>query len=244
MKLIRLLSLVVVSLAFTVNLFGQGFVNLNFENTTITPGVFPGGTRYVATVPGWTWSPAGNFVNGDPNSVAYNDIALDSPAVTLHGVDDPHGYPAIEGNYSILLQGGSQFVPNTSYSSIWQTGLVPSTAESLIYWGGALQVTFDGQPLTPVAISSAANYTIWGIDISAYSGQTGELRFTKPWRDTNFSDGAFLDNIQFSSVPVPEPSALAFCGVSLSFLLGIKLMKRPNTSLEPTATAPSVSTEP
>src|SRR5271168_2507258 len=106
MKSILLISLVAVSLAFTVNLFGQDFVNLDFENTTITPVVFPGGTRYVATVPGWTWSPAGNFVNGDPNDVAYNDIALDSPAVTLHGLDDSTGYSPIEGDYSILLQGG------------------------------------------------------------------------------------------------------------------------------------------
>src|ERR1700693_1994003 len=117
------------------NGYAQGFVNLNFESTTITPVVFPGGTRYTATVPGWTWTPDGNSINSDPNSVAYNDLALDSSAITLQGTNSPV-YPVIQGKYSILLQGGSSFAPSTSYASIGQTGLVPSTAESIIYWGG------------------------------------------------------------------------------------------------------------
>jgi hypothetical protein len=227
MKATTVSSLVVVSLTFTMKLLGQGFVNLDFEDTTITPVGSPASTSYVATVPGWTWSPPGIFAYYYADCVAYNDIALDSPQVTLHSVDDPFGYPAIDGNYSILLQGGSQFVSSTSYSAIWQTGQIPATAESLIYWGGALQVTFDGQSLTPIAIGNAANYTVWAMDISAYAGQTGELRFTKPWLDTNFSDGALLDNIQFSPVPVPEPSTLALFGVCLFFLSGTRLMQRP-----------------
>ena len=223
------LSLAVVVLSSQI-VFGQGFVNFNFETTTITPVVFPGGTRYTATVPGWTWTPDGNFVNGDPNSVGYNDLALDSPAVNLQGTNSPFA-PAIRGKYSILLQGGSKFVSSTSYSSIWQTGQVSATAVSLIYWGGSLQVTFNGQVLTSIVISNAPNYTIWGMDISAYAGQTGELRFTKPWLPTNFSSGALLDNIQFSSVPVPEPSVLSLICICLLFVFLRK--KCSNISLEP-----------
>ena len=78
--------------------FAQGFVNLNFESTTITPVVFPGGTRYVATVPGWIWTPSGNLVNGDPNSVGFNEAALDFPAVDLQGTNSPFA-PAIQGKY-------------------------------------------------------------------------------------------------------------------------------------------------
>jgi hypothetical protein len=214
-----ILSLVVVILCCEIA-SGQGFVNLNFESTTITPVVFPGGTRYTATVPSWTWTPGGNFVNGDPNSVGYNELALDSPAVNLQGTNSPFA-SAIQGKYSILLQGGSEFVPSNSYSAIWQTGQIPANAKSLIYWGGALQVTFNGQPLTLIDISNALNYTIWGMDISAYAGQTGVLQFTKPWLPTNFSDGALLDNIQFSSSAVPEPSEFALSGLG-ALLLGFR----------------------
>jgi hypothetical protein len=38
-------------------------------------------------------------------------------------------------------------------------------------------------------------------DISAYAGQTGQLLFSVPPQ----SSGGILDNIQFSSTPVPEP---------------------------------------
>jgi hypothetical protein len=208
---------------------GQSFANLDFEDTTITAVLlnpFSGIYAYIGNIPRWSWSPLGNAAGVDPDTeVSLNTIVLNAPAVTLHGVDDI-GYPAIEGNYSILLQsGGSRSVPSTGYSAIWQTGQVPSNAKSISYWGGALQVTFNGQPLTPVAISNAANYTIWGADISAYAGQTGELRFTKPWLPTSSGDGALLDNIQFSSMQVPEPSALALCGLSLLFVSGTRFIK-------------------
>jgi len=225
MKPTRIACLLVLLLV-AGNVYAQGFVNLGFETTTITPVVFPGGTRYTATVPGWTWSPPGNFINGDPNSVGYNEQALDSPAVNLHGRDSPSA-PAISGNYSILLQGGSQSVPSGSFSAIWQTGQLPADARSLLYRGGVLQVSFNGQSLTPVAIGNPA-LSIWGFDISAYAGQTGELQFRKPRLPTNFNEGALLDSIQFSSIPVPEPGALALCGVSVFLLLGSGLLKRPN----------------
>lgn len=194
--------------------YGQSFVNLGFENTTLTGFLVNPYIPYYATnatVPGWDWSPHQTFGNGDPNTtVAFNTIALDSPAVTLHGTNDY--IPAIRGKYSILLQGGSSFAPSTSYSSIWQTGQIPSTAESITYWGGALQVTFNGQPLSFFDISDTPNYTIWRADISAYAGQTGQLLFTAPWQTT-----ALLDSIVFSTSPAPEPSALSLfiCGTFL-----------------------------
>ena len=85
-----------------------------------------------------------------------------------------------------------------------QTGLIPLSAESIIYWGGALQATFDNQPLTFNAIGSGSGYTIWQADISAYAGQTRQLEFTAPWQTQGL-----LDNIQFSANPVPEPGGLA-----------------------------------
>src|ERR1019366_8459853 len=161
---------------------GQGnFQNLGFENTTLTVIVVnPSGPYYAtnATVSGWAWSPHQTFGYGDPNTtVVLNGFALDAAAVTLQGTDSPYA-PALSGKYSILLQGGSQFIP-PDYphgSSILQTGQIPVTAHSLIYLGGAaLQVSFNGQSLSPVTLESAPTYTKWGIDISLYAGQSGEL---------------------------------------------------------------------
>ncbi len=180
--------------------FAQGFSDLDFEIATINTVSFPGGDRFTATVQGWSVNTP-NYVNGDPNSIPYNDIALDEASVDLVGIDSPFTPPAIEGLYSIYLQGGTQFAHSTNGASIWQTAQIPATARSLIYWGNALQVSFGGQMLLFSAISNAPNYTVYEADISAYAGQTGELRFTEPWEHE-----ALLDNIQFSTSPAPEPS--------------------------------------
>ncbi len=210
----------------------QGFVNFGFEDTTITPVLinsFTGYYDYIATVPGWTWTPQYNAATVDADTmVSLNSIALDAPAVTLHSTDDPYGPQAIQCNYSIFLQGGSSSVPSTSYSAIWQSGQIPANAKSLIYWGGSLQVTFNGQPIAPFAIGSGATYTIWDMDISSYAGQIGQLMFTVPWETS-----ALLDNIQFSSSPVPEPSVLSLLGFSL-IIFCFRFRRPSNTSLEPT----------
>lgn len=187
---------------------GQGaFQNLGFEDTTVTAVLvnpLSGSYRYIATLPGWTWSPVGNFLNADPSAVSFNDIALDAPAVTLHGTDSPFE-PVLSGNYTLLLQGGTSFIPpQEGGASIFQTGQIPLDAKSLTYLGGAgLQVSFNGQSLWPIALESTPSYTEWGVNISPYAGQSGELRFAVPWQD-----GSLLDGIQFSSTPIPEPSVV------------------------------------
>jgi PEP-CTERM motif len=178
----------------------QGFVNLNFEQSVINSG-----TSGTANVSGWTeyngWSDV-NYSGG--MTVVYNNQTLDDSGIALEGTD--YWTPAIQGKYSILLFGGSIYAENsTNGAAIGQTGQIPASAQSITYWGSALQVTFDGQPLSFTTISNEPNYTVWGADISAYAGQTGQLLFTAPWPN----GGGLLDNIQFSSSPVPEPSALA-----------------------------------
>jgi PEP-CTERM motif len=201
----------------------QPFTNLNFESPTIITSS-PSGYGFnfgTARIPGWTTY--GSYFTrtfesgGDPTIVLFNNQGLDSASVSLVGTN--YWTPAIQGNYSVLLFGGTfayQQVNNTTNgASIGQTGQIPLTAQSLTYWGDALQVSFNGQPLSLMDISNTLNYTIWGADISAFAGQTGQLLFTAP----GLTYGSMLDNIQFSSLPIPEPGVLGLFGLGgLAFL--------------------------
>jgi hypothetical protein len=192
------IAVLIVSLSFSSLGFAQGFVNLDFETAIISTNHNPGGNTYTALLAGWT-----------PSNIPFNSVNLDSPGINLEGTNNPVGPVAIQGEYSIFMQGGSSFSPDTNGASISQTGQVPVVAQSITYWGSALQVTFNGQMLSFNAIGSGPNYTVYGADISAYAGQTGTLVFTTPWLSAGL-----LDNIQFSSSPVPEPGELALVAFS------------------------------
>ena len=202
---------------------GQGtFQNLGFENTTLTGFLVNPLNGYYATnaaMPGWNWSPYSTFGIGDPyTTVAFNNAALSSAAVTLHGTSSPIA-PAIGGSYSVFLQGGSGIYGHTG-ASIFQTSSIPVGSRSILFSGRpSLQLSFNGQMLTPFALSNAATYTFWGADISAYAGQSGELRFTVP-----LGSESILDDIQFSPTSVPEPSTAVLFGLGVLILFGA--MKR------------------
>jgi hypothetical protein len=186
--------------------FSQGFVNLNFER----------GLTSSNTIPGWT-----AYVNGSQVSqVAYNSMALDEPAVTLQGSNSTFLTP-IQGNFSVLLQGGSVYAYGNG-SAIGQTGQIPIIAQSLIFWGGDDYVSFNGQPLSIVVLGtgSTPNYNIYGADISAFAGQTGQLLFTAPKLT-----GAVIDNIQFSSSPIPEPNVFALATIG-ALLFGFRRWRK------------------
>ena len=187
------------ALLFTAPMRGpsQGFINLNFESENISGNApMPLSTNIIN---GWEI--------GDELYLAYNDIALDAAAVDVFNTNCV--IPAIQGKYSVYLQGGSQYTyPPHNGASIFQTGQIPNWAKSISYWGGALQSTFNGQALAFNAIGSGTGYTIWQADISAYTGQTGSLAFTAPWQTYGL-----LDNIRFSFNPVPEPRVLSLVGL-------------------------------
>jgi hypothetical protein len=159
-------------------------------------------------LPGWTGYGGGlPFSSTDP--ILYNTVSLGAPAISLQGPGSPE--PILQGLYTVLLQGSTGGGP--SRVSIGQTGQLPTNSESLRFFGYDivnLQVTFAGQLLPYAAIGTGPNYTIYGADISAYAGQTGQLLFAVPSHDE-----AFLDNIQFSMSPIPEPGtcALLLCGL-------------------------------
>jgi len=189
--------LILILLAVVQGGHAQGFVNLDFEDTAITPAYPPGTVNFYAqsvAMPGWT--PSLGIIPNDGVSTGGAMVSLqDTNALN---------YAAIQGTFSVLLQGSSLAAATTA--SIEQTGTIPNTAQSLTFYarlGGTVLVSFNGQNLYISAIGSGANYTIYGANIASYAGQTGQLLFTAP-----VQNAALLDNIQFSSSSVPEPSEL------------------------------------
>ena len=180
--------------------FSQGFVNLNFEDADLTGYSVGDEVPSSNAFPGWTINAA---------FVLYDNFSLSGESISLIDTNPAaywEAFSTIQGNYFMFFVSANY--PGTGVpTSVGQIGTIPPWAQSITFWGsiGGMQVTFDGNPLYFSAIGSGSSYTIYGADISAYANQTGELLFTLP----PYVGNASLDNIQFSSTAVPEPSTLA-----------------------------------
>jgi hypothetical protein len=200
--------------------FGQGslqFENLDFEAANIQQSQTPGQVSSLDALPGWSVYLGAN----QQTLVGYNSVALGSTWVTLQGTNAPFGiYNSIEGNFSLLLQGGG----TAPCAAIAQTGLVPANAQSLNFQaqagGGTLVVSVGGQIVPFFATAAGPNYSWYGADVSAFAGQTVELRFSalQGLNDWN------LDTIRFSPVPIPEPGTLALFAIG-ALLLGWRFVR-------------------
>jgi hypothetical protein len=193
---------------------GQGtFQNLNFEQANV-PDVPPrqfGSDMLVSNgVPGWTV-----YLGGIPqSSMLHNNVSLGAAEIAING---PQWFAAqlLEGNYTVSLQPSTAGPPTAA--AIGQLGLVPQTAESIsFYANGQFLVTFNGQQIPLAGLGSGPNYTILGGDISAFAGQTGELLF---------QGGGLLDAVQFSNLPIPEPSFFSVSALG-ALLLGWRGLRR------------------
>ena len=188
------------------NSFAQGsFINLNFESP-ILPLTRDAEFMVPITnaLPSWT-----GYIGGSQVSrIAYNAIALDAAAISLHDPGSPSFIP-LQGSYSVFLQGG-RFSPFGA--AIGQTAQINPLANSLFFSAQfdnifpGPQVTFAGQSISYFEFSQANNYSVFAADISALAGQTGELRFSS-------GGSVLLDGIRFSSTVVPEPSTFALTGI-------------------------------
>jgi hypothetical protein len=213
---IIVLAALLSSSAFAV---AQAFLNLDFENPVppLDPND-PSGVPIANALPGWS----GYTYDVMVSRVWYNTLSLGAAAISLHDTASSLR-PIYQGNYTVVLQGSTASTPSSAV--IGQTGLLPAGAQSLIFWGVfAGQVTFNGQNVSYFVIGAGPNYTIYGGNIGAFAGQTGELRFSTPP-----NTGGAIDNIQFSNQPIPEPSALGLLGLG-ALLLGGRFLwrnKRP-----------------
>lgn len=105
----------------------------------------------------------------------------------------------MQGHYYLILQ--YSFPVPSDRPAIGQTGTVPGTAKSVRFLSNqffdGIGVSFADQGIGLALLQDLGNNRyIWGADISPFAGQTGTLGF--------FGAG-YLDNIQFSSEPIPEP---------------------------------------
>jgi hypothetical protein len=197
--------------------------NLNFESASVSPSGYQTYGTFVpigSALPGWTaYLGAGQIAQ-----VGYNSPTLGTATVSLIGPTwnssdvSLFGVGIIDGNYSVVVQAGA--VPTNDVlnesASIAQNGTVPSTAESLqfeAYAYGSFSVSFAGNVLNPIILSSGVSadglpYNLYGVNISAWAGQTGQLEFTA--LDEPYESYLVLDDITFSTNSVvPEPSVLA-----------------------------------
>ncbi len=201
----------VIAAIFTISARGQGFLNLNFESAQNLPGN-PGNNGVSVPVtdalPDWS-------VYDGPNALAdiyyvSNSLPGISTAVELEG-----GTLALNGNYSVeLFENGS----------ISQTATVSDDAESLQFEATTPQdgmyVTLGGQSLSYSLLSEGPNddYAVYGANIpSDLDGQTETLIF-----GMQGIGQTLLDNIDFSTMSVPEPSECALMGLGAVALLVLR----------------------
>jgi hypothetical protein len=192
----------------------QGFVNLNFEAANVL-GFSPGSIPATNGIPGWT----GYIGSTSTDIILFNTVSLGDAAISLQGPGSLE--PILQGNYSVLFQ--SSFGGATG-AAIAEIGQIPINAASVVFFErnfGSFVVTFAGQTIPLVKIGNGTGYDIVSGDISSFAGQTGELRFSTAPN----SSGGILDNIQFSSSSIPEPTEFAFVGLSGLFV-GVRRWRR------------------
>ncbi|MCX6922947.1 MAG: hypothetical protein NT154_07020 [Verrucomicrobia bacterium] len=167
-------------------------------------------------MPYWT-----GYIGGIPvDRLHHNGIGLSLASMGILGPDfAPPGY--FQGHYLIDLKpgldpGGSGQIVLTE---IAQSGTIPLGSQSIEFYAfaAAFYVTFAGHeiPLTEIGGSYSTNF-VYGGDISAFAGQTGELRF---------AGGGYLDDIQFSTEPIPEPGVFGLSALG-AVLFGWRVLRR------------------
>lgn len=197
--------------ALCVTNAAQGtFLNGDFESATVPVAPAPGGAVVltVDALPGWT---AYSGVNLDPvNQLRYNQVVLGYAGLMLYGPGWRDSSDILTGRFSLYL--GS--FPGVS-TVVAQTVQIPDDSKSLIFYSKepGINITFGGESLPYFRIGTSESYDAFGTDISAFAGQTGELRFT-----ANGLSGALLDDIRFSTVAVPEPGTVSLVVTGIAVL--------------------------
>lgn len=189
------------------------YQNLDFESANMQQYPSPEGEPIPISdaFPGWK-----AYYREDQTSyVSYDTSGLDASYISIFD-NKSHYYPlisSIDGEYSASLDA------LRSPIAIAQTGTIPLRSLSVSFLlrnnrEGSLVLTFDGHVLPYVKTWSEPTFDVCAADISAFAGQTGELRFTEN------SGWNVIDDIQFSPDAVPEPGTIALFGMGALALMG------------------------
>jgi hypothetical protein len=199
---IGLVAVLAAGVGFTA--LPQSFYNLDFEQASLIPvsGGYTGEVQIGPALPGWSVFTQAPFV-------LYDNMFLDSAGVSILDT------AAFQGKFTVLLQGGfSLSSPGDRLSSaIAQTGVIPAWAKSLLFdawmYSGETNfaVSIAGDNLPFYALAAYPDYTLFALDISGFSGQTAEIRFTAyPNPPPGLAiNNVYLDDIHFSSSPLIAP---------------------------------------
>jgi len=213
------------------------FQNLGFESATFVsvPTQYSGSADPAYALPGWTARAGTNVVP----YVLFGTLFLDSTGASIMAGSPNFGSPP-EGSFMVLLQaglippwmpGGPPLSWDRLTISISQIGFVPLDARSLTFQASSeLTVSLDGQTLPVVSLGS----NLYGSDITAFAGSIRELRITAypPTGNTTDINNVTLDNIQFSSTPIPEPSfAIILVAGLISAILARRCSRQPTRPL-------------
>ncbi len=221
------LSLVLFTSLATLN--GQSFRNLDFETAhppyNFVPGEFPTGHVVLVSeaLPSWSvW-----YSSERKDTMMYNVMSLGGSAVSLSDKDFEcqQQLPLINGNNTLVMFGGRGGLFGEPMDvAITQEGTIPGNAQSLRYFAynglaPLFSLSFNGVDLPAQQLEQQpAGYWLYAANVSGVAGQTGELRLTTHSPGPSGFIQVTIDDLQFSTSPVPEPSSVAL------FLLGSGLL--------------------
>jgi hypothetical protein len=229
----RTFAALALSVLATLAASGQAFVNLNFEQANVSGPVDSLG-RLPATnaLPGWQTD-----VGTSPTSLVYfNTSDLDQMTVGIYNSLAPVFIPhPVLGQFTAYLEGDLGSI-TSGVASIAQTGLIPAAAKTIRFattstsdlpgLNPSLYLLINGTAAPYYQAQQASGFTTWVADVSSYAGTTSTLKFQMAASyipsSTHWIFGMGIDNIAFSTEPIPEPSSIALLAFGAVCLAGVR----------------------
>lgn len=193
---------------------GQGFINLNFENASVTPPPPSGIVGYLQwdqAAPGWNHS-----TGSDTSGVYYGltHVGISQWYLLLDTLN-ANGSGSLSGRFSLAFASGQ--ADSNNVNSPWvnafisQTGTIGADIKSLrLLATGPFSVQVGDVSIPMVSLGGNS----YAGDISAFAGSASELKIVND--ATAFGTAVVVDNVVFSTSYVPEPSVAAL--LLLAFL--------------------------